>query len=276
MSTDVSRDAVDVRRSGDVVTITLNRPAKRNAMTDEMWQRLELTLTELQNDTSARVVVLAGAGGAFCGGSDVTGLLDDLDALPERMRVSNRCVQAVHDLPIPTIALVDGVAAGSGVNLALACDFVLATDRAQFAQLFIRRGLSLDSGASWLLPRLVGDRRARQLALLGDALDAPTALAWGMVNEVVEPQHLATATAALVDRLCRCAPRAVAGTKALLNQAWEVPLAEALEAEITNQVTVINSPEAQASISAFRRKSDVSSTPDAKFSSEGDCNAVGR
>ncbi|MEV0972520.1 enoyl-CoA hydratase/isomerase family protein [Microtetraspora glauca] len=244
---------VDRETRDGVVTITLNRPDKLNAMTDAMWSALDATLAELSADPETRVVVIAGAGGAFCGGSDVGGLVDDLDALPDRMRVSNRCVLAVHEAPFPTVAMVDGVAAGSGANLALACDFVVASDRSRFLQLFVRRGLSLDSGASWLLPRLVGDRRARRLALLGDSLDAATALVWGMINTVVPPERLDAEVTALTDRLRGFSPKALAGSKKLLGAAWDSDLAEALEAEIANQVDVIASPEAQAAIGDFLR-----------------------
>ncbi|MPY33248.1 enoyl-CoA hydratase [Streptomyces adustus] len=247
--------SVDCVTRDGVATITLNRPGKLNAMTDTMWSALEALLTELSADPATRAVVVTGAEGAFCGGSDVEGLLDDLDALPDRIRVSNRCVLALHEAPFPTIAMVDGIAAGAGVNLALACDFVIAADRSRFLQLFIRRGLSLDSGGSWLLPRLVGERRARQLAFLGDSLDAATALDWGMITAVVLPEDLAAEVDALTDRLRRLSPTALAGTKSLLNDAWHTTLAEALEAEIANQVAVIASPEAQAAIAAFVRKS---------------------
>ncbi|MGI5158982.1 enoyl-CoA hydratase/isomerase family protein [Microbispora sp. CA-102843] len=246
--------SVDREVRDGVATITLNRPDKLNAMTDAMWSTLDVTLAELSADPEVRVVVLTGAGGVFCGGSDVGGLLDDLGGLPDRIRVSNRCVLAVHEAPVPTVAVVDGIAAGSGANLALACDFVIASDRSRFLQLFIRRGLSLDSGASWLLPRLVGGRRARQLAFLGDSLDAATALEWGMINAVVPQDRLPAEVAALTDRLRGLAPRALAGTKSLLNDAWETDLAAALEAEIVNQVDVISAPEAQAMIAAFLRK----------------------
>nr|WP_283095502.1 enoyl-CoA hydratase/isomerase family protein [Nocardioides alcanivorans] len=147
---------VRIDRAAGVTTITIDRPEKRNAMTDEMWAQMEGHLTSLDPGGEDRVLVLTGTGGAFCGGSDVAGLLDDLPSLPGRIDVSNRCVLAVHELPIPTIAKIDGIAAGSGLNLALACDLVHVSERARFAQLFIHIGLSLDSGASWLLPRLVG------------------------------------------------------------------------------------------------------------------------
>lgn len=247
--------SVEVTRDGGITEITLNRPGKRNAMTDEMWSRLEEILSDLPD---TRVLTITGAGGAFCGGSDVSGLLDDPDSLPERIGVSNRCVLAMRELPFPTIAKVGGVAAGSGANLALACDFVIAAEDAYFAQLFVHRGLSVDSGASWLLPRLVGERKARELCLLGERVGAPAALDLGMITEVVPSAALDRAAGDLAERLHALSPAALAGTKGMLNQTWHTGFAEALDAEAANQVRVIASPEARAAIGAFgaRRPGD--------------------
>lgn len=243
--------AVRVARSGGIVRITLDRPAKRNAMTDAMWTALDAELAALDPGGRDRVLVIAGAGGAFCGGSDVTGLLDDPSSLPGRIAVSNRCVLAMHALPIPTIAAVDGVAAGSGANLALACDFVYATPESWFAQLFIRRGLSLDSGASWLMPRLVGERQARRLCLTGEDVPAAEALALGMVTGVVPQGELDRRCAELAERFAAASAPALAGTKRLLNDAWPASLASALGAEADNQLDVIRTDAAHAGINGF-------------------------
>ncbi len=245
-----TRRPVEITEDEGIVQITLNRPEKRNAMTDAMWRRLDGLLTGLA-EAPPRVLVVTGAGGAFCGGSDVTGLLDDPGSLPERIAVSNRCVLAMRELPFPTIAKVGGVAAGSGANLALACDFVVASENASFAQLFIRRALSVDSGASWLMTRLVGERRARELCLLGDAVDARSALAMNMITSMVPESGLDDAVAALAGRLRGLSPDALAGTKRMLGRAWESTLAEALEAEAANQVRVIAGADARAAISGF-------------------------
>ncbi|TYB44090.1 enoyl-CoA hydratase/isomerase family protein [Actinomadura chibensis] len=250
--------SVDVARVGGVVEITLNRPGKRNAMTDAMWARLDEILEEILEEILAdpadtRVLVVTGAGGAFCGGSDVSGLLGDPGSLPARIAVSNRCVLALRELPVPTVAKVAGVAAGSGANLALACDFVLASADAYFAQLFVHRGLSVDSGASWLLPRLVGDRKARELCLLGDRVPAREAHALGMITDVVPAADLDRATADLAERLAALSPPALAGTKHLLNRTWQATFREALAAEAANQAEVIETPAAHAAITAFGR-----------------------
>ncbi|MGK2320711.1 enoyl-CoA hydratase/isomerase family protein [Gordonia rhizosphera] len=244
---------VRLERRDGVVLITLDRPEKRNAMTDAMWAQFEEHLNSLDPGGRDRVLVVTGAGGAFCGGSDVGGLLDDPESLPQRIEVSNRCVLAMHELPIPTIALVDGIAAGSGVNLALACDLVYVSEKARFAQLFIHRGLSLDSGASWLLPRLVGERRARELCLLGEQIPAPDALAMGMINRVVAPEDLHDVGFEIADRLAGYSAEALAGTKQLLNDTWTRDLAGALSAETTNQLAVITSDLARERIGTFGR-----------------------
>lgn len=243
--------SVDLDRSDGVVRITLNRPDKHNAMSDAMWKQFHAHLTGLEPGARDRVLVVTGAGAGFSGGSDVDGLLDDPDSLPERIEVSNRCVLAMRELPIPTIARVDGIAAGSALNLALACDFVLASARARFAELFVHIGLSLDSGASWLLPRLVGERRARELCLLGEQVPAPSALAMGMLTSVHPVGDLDTAVDALASRLAGLSPEALAGTKRMLELTWQHGLAQALRAETANQLDVIATDTAREKIAAF-------------------------
>lgn len=244
---------VRLERADGIALITLDRPEKYNAMTDEMWSQFESHLGTLEAGGEDRVLLITGAGRAFCGGSDVGGLLDDPDSLGERIEVSNRCVLAMRELPIPTIALVNGIVAGAGLNLALACDLVYASDRASFAQLFIHRGLSLDSGASWLLPRLVGERRARELCLLGDKLPAQEAMEMGMITRVLEPGDLLPIGRSVARKLADYSPEALARTKRLLNQTWEHGLAGALRAETANQLAVISGDTAREKISGFSR-----------------------
>lgn len=253
--------SIDSVRNGSAVTITLNRPDKLNAMTDGMWRELEAELAVAEADASTAVVVLRGAGDNFCAGSDVSTLIGD-QPLDERMRQSNRCVLAVHSSRMPTVAVVDGVAAGAGVNLALACDLVVATTRARFIEVFIRRGLTLDSGGSWLLPRLIGEHRARELAFLGDVLDGARAAAWGVANWAVEPDELDDFAGRLVERLVAANPVALAASKRLLRAAWTAALDESLEAEIAEQLAVINSAQSQRSIAEFSAAhADENSTP---------------
>lgn len=164
-------------RAGDVLTLTFNRPERRNAANREVWLGLRDALRGL--DDGVRALVLTGAGGAFCAGAD----LSDIDRSTHPlsfMQVVNEIVERLHGLALPTIAKVDGVAVGAGWNLALACDLVVATPQARFSQIFARRGLSLDAGGSWLLPRLVGMQQAKRLALLAEMIDADerTSSAW--------------------------------------------------------------------------------------------------
>jgi enoyl-CoA hydratase/carnithine racemase len=241
---------VHIERQADIVTITMDRPDKLNAMTDPMWRALDMALRDVG---TARVLVLTGAGGAFCAGSDVGGLIGADEPMCDRIRLMNRVLNQLHELPIPTVAKVDGVAAGAGANLALVCDFVLASDRSRFMELFIRRALSLDSGASWLLPRLVGDRRARELAMLGDTVDAADAERYGLINRVVPVAELDVEVAALAERLAGLPAMALRGTKRLLLASWDSTLAQAMEAETVNQLAVLDTPEARQAISQYRR-----------------------
>lgn len=242
---------VTLTRSDGVATITMDRPDKRNAMTDAMWSQFAEHLTTLDPGGQDRVLVVTGAGGAFCGGSDVGGLLDDLPSLRGRIDVSNQCVLAMRELPIPTIAKVGGVAAGSGANLALACDLVYAARSARFVQVFIHRGLSLDSGASWLLPRLVGERKALELSLLGDPVGAADALSMGLISDVVDDEALDAHVLTVAGRLAASSPQALAGSKRLIATTWTRSLGQALDAEADNQIEVIGTDAAVAQISGF-------------------------
>jgi enoyl-CoA hydratase/carnithine racemase len=245
-----------VSRRDSVVTITLNRPGKLNSITDAMWDRLGEELARVRARDDDRAVLLRGAGGVFSAGSDVTGFLGQAEPLGPRIERCNQVLLDLHELPVPTVAQVDGLAGGSGANLALLCDFVIASDRSRFAELFSHIGLSLDTGSSWLLPRLVGERRARELALLGDWVDAGPAAAWGLITRAVPADRLEGECEALLARLVAVSPAASAGTKQLLNDSWRSTLRQALTAETVNQLRVIDTPAARARIEAFTRKSE--------------------
>jgi enoyl-CoA hydratase/carnithine racemase len=243
-----------VSRHDGVVTIMLNRPGKLNAITDAMWAQLGEEFARVRADEGDRAVLLSGAGGVFSAGSDVSGFIGHPERLADRIEDCNQVLLDLHDLPVPTVAKVDGLAGGSGANLALLCDFVIASDRSRFAELFTQIGLSLDTGSSWLLPRLVGERRARELALLGDWVDAATAVTWGLVNAAVPESRLDAECEALLARLVTLSTAASAGTKRLLADSWHSTLREALTAETVNQVRVIETPTARARIQAFLAK----------------------
>ena len=170
-----------IEDKGTVRWLTLNRPARKNAIPPDGWQTLAHAFTAF-GDSPQRVLVVTGAGGAFCSGADLgDDRVDQTTAERQaRLKMVGSAALSLHQLKKPTIAAVDGVAAGAGMNLALGCDVVLASDRARFSEIFVRRGLTVDFGGTWLLPRIVGLQRAKELALSGRMLRRrkPSASAW--------------------------------------------------------------------------------------------------
>jgi enoyl-CoA hydratase/carnithine racemase len=244
-----------ISRADGVVSVTLNRPGKLNAISDAMWAGLGEEFGRIRDRGDDRALLISGAGRAFSAGSDVSGFAGGPPGLGDHIEACNQVLLDLHALPVPTVAKVNGLAGGSGANLALLCDFVVASERSRFAELFTHIGLSLDTGSSWILPRLVGERRAREIALLGDWIDAAKAADWGMISAVVPEDELDSACGALLGRLTRLSTVATAGTKRLLTESWSSSLRAALTAETVNQLQVIKSPEATAAIAAFLAKS---------------------
>ncbi len=183
----MSYETLIVDQSGSIGTITLNRPDARNALDFAMRRELLMALDEIEANPAARVVILTGAGGHFCAGGDVKNMRQRTTAADGQVRVGllNRAVLRLVNFPLPTIAMVDGYAVGAGSNLALCCDLIVASDRAKFGELFCKIGLAVDGGGTWLLPRLVGMARAKELVFTGDIFDAAEALRIGLVNRVV-------------------------------------------------------------------------------------------
>src|ERR1700752_742131 len=166
-----------------VRTLTLNRRHRKNAINRELWIALAEALTAAGKDRDIRAVVITGAGGAFCSGADIS-TPDDSHPVHKLQRLTDVAL-ALHELPKPTIAKVNGVAVGAGWNLALGCDLVVATPESTFSQIFSRRGLSVDLGGSWLLPKLIGLQQAKRLVLLAETIDAAQAHALNLVTWVV-------------------------------------------------------------------------------------------
>jgi enoyl-CoA hydratase/carnithine racemase len=220
-------------RSGEITTVTLNNPPRKNAMSDEGWRQLRDALDDVAR-SSARVLVVTGSGEDFCAGADLSGGPSERHPLLNMHFINEACL-ALHRMPIPVIARVDGNAVGAGMNLALAADFVIATDRARFSEIFVKRGLSVDFGGSWLLPRLVGLHRAKAMVLLGDFVSAHEALSLGLVRDVVEPEGVDKVVAELADRLIAGPPVAMSQSKRMLNDAFESTLDQALENEARAQ-----------------------------------------
>ncbi|HEX9260383.1 MAG TPA: enoyl-CoA hydratase [Acidimicrobiales bacterium] len=250
-------ETIEVERTEEgIVTITLNRPAKKNAINATMWVELLATFREIAASSDDRVVVITGAGGAFCSGADLSAAPE---AGPTRHRwyamrdVGDVCL-ALARLPQPTIAKVGGVAAGAGCNLALGCDLIVASHEARFSEIFARRGLSVDFGGTWLLPRLVGLHRAKELALLADIISAAEAKEMGLVNRVLPAEELDAFVDDWARRLAAGPPIALAQTKRMLDNAFEVTLEQALEDEGWAQTVNFGTSDTPEAILAFIEK----------------------
>ncbi len=229
-------DTVLVSASEGVATITLNRPQALNSLTLELKEALLAAVQEVAADPTARAVVLTGAGRGFCAGQDLREHADLLAAgdpapLETVQRHFNPLCLALATMPKPVVAAVNGIAAGAGANLALACDFVVAAESASFVQSFCHVGLIPDSAGTWMLPRLVGLARATQLAMLGEKLPARQAHEWGMIYQVVPGEQLADAAAALARRLAAMPTRGLALTK----QGFEAGAAATLDAQLARE-----------------------------------------
>lgn len=250
-------ETLQIERSGGIVTVTINRPEKKNAMIPPMWDGLAACFREVAVDESVRAVVLTGAGGDFCSGADLWA--PPGEEPPHQltaMRRVNAAVQALHDLPQPTIAKVPGVAAGAGCSLALACDLVVAADVARFTEIFAKRGLALDGGSSWLLPRSVGLHKAKELAFFGDIIGAAEAERIGLVNKVVPADELDGAVDEWATRLAAGPPIALGLTKAMLNNSAQKTMAQALDDEARAQSVTLASADTREAFAAFVDKRD--------------------
>jgi 2-(1,2-epoxy-1,2-dihydrophenyl)acetyl-CoA isomerase len=247
------------RADNGVVTLTLNRPERKNAINGTMFNELLAVFREVNDSTSDRVLVITGAGDGFCSGADLApGDNPDLAAQDggigstfRQMRVVGRAALRLHQLPQPSIAAVNGVAAGAGLNLALGCDLIVASDAAQFSEIFVRRGLSIDFGGSWLLPRLVGLHKAKELAFLAETIDAAAAERYGIVNRVVPAADLEREVEDLARRVAAQPPVQISITKKLLNQSLSVSMGEALEFEDVAQSLAVHSADTREAMLAF-------------------------
>jgi 2-(1,2-epoxy-1,2-dihydrophenyl)acetyl-CoA isomerase len=250
-----------VERADGVVTVTLNRPEKKNAINGPMWRELIDVFDEVADTSTDRVLVITGAGDGFCSGADLApGDNPDLQdgggigSTFRQMRVVGRAALRLHHLPQPSIAAVNGVAAGAGLNLALGCDLIIASERARFSEIFSKRGLNVDFGGSWLLPRLVGLHKAKELVYFADVIDAVEAERIGIVNRLVPADDLAKVTSELASRLAALPPIQLTLSKRLLNQSFSVSMAEALEFEDTAQAMNFASKDTSEAILAFLQK----------------------
>ncbi|HEX2040688.1 MAG TPA: enoyl-CoA hydratase [Acidimicrobiales bacterium] len=247
-------DSLIVERDGGIVTVTLNRPEKKNAVTTEMWRAMGDLFTEIGRRTEDRVVVLTGAGDAFCSGADLTDVTAlDMHGLV-RMRLIDQAAAALHRLPKPVIAKVNGVAAGAGCNLALGCDLIVASDRARFSEIFSTRGLSLDFGGSWLLPRLIGLHKAKELAFFAEVLSAEDAERFGILNRVVPADELDAFVDDWARHLAAGPPLALSSTKLMLNNSVGPSFEQALDVEAATQALNFSTEDVAEALRAFLDK----------------------
>lgn len=250
MSQTVEPVLLSTDRDG-VRTLTLNRPARKNAINPQLWRALRDALRDAADD-DLRALVITGAGGAFCSGADI-GTGEDTHPVNKLKRLTDVAL-ALHELTIPTVAKVTGVAVGAGWNLALGCDLVVATPESTFCQIFSKRGLSIDLAGSWLLPKIVGLQQAKRLALLAETIDAAEAHAMNLVTWVVAADEIDGFVGDLADRLAAGPPRALAQTKTLLNQGADCTLPEALMNESRAQIVNFAGTDAAEAYAAFAQK----------------------
>jgi enoyl-CoA hydratase/carnithine racemase len=248
-------ETITVDRTDGVLTVTLTRPERKNALSPEMAAELIELFGSVAFDPDVRVVVVTGAGDAFCSGADLSSVSTDDHGLV-RMRSIHRVAQLLHDLPQPTIARINGVAAGAGLNIALGCDLTVASTEARFSVIFAKRGLSTDFGGAWLLPRLVGLHRAKELALLAEVLPASEAERLGLVNRVVPPAELDGVVGEWAARLAAGPPIALPQTKKMLNRAMEASWEAMLDAEGTAQTVNFGTADTAEAMRAFFEKRD--------------------
>ena len=247
-------ETVRVDRKDGIVTVTMSRPERKNAANVTMWTELLATFREVAASPDDRVMVLTGDGGEFCSGADLSGGgMRDEHGLARMRNINDVCL-ALARIPQPTIAKVRGVAVGAGCNMAFICDLVVASDNASFSEIFSKRGLSLDFGGAWVLPRRVGLHRAKELAFFADILSAAEVAEFGLVNRVVDDASLDVFVDKWASRLAAGPPIALAQTKKMLNSALDMTLEQALDAEAAAQTINFQSKDTVEAMLAFNEK----------------------
>ena len=259
MTTDSSKH-VEVVCTGHVACVTMNRPDKLNALTSQMAAELHSALAAIAEDSNVRVAILTGAGRGFCSGADVNELLaPDTRAVNVQDGFGVTELSArIWSMPQPVIAAVNGVAAGAGLAIALACDIRIASHEAGFSSVFVKRSLVPDTGASLLLPRVVGAAAAMEMALTGNVYNAQWALEKGLVSRVVTADKLMQEATALADEIASNPPLAVRATRSLLNGGDAADLAAAMQRESETKALLSATDDArEASLSFLERRPPV-------------------
>lgn len=240
-----------------VARITLNRPDALNATTDDLYHELSAIIRDLAGRTDVGCAILTGAGRGFCAGADLKARRDDMTPLERRDRhrwILRDVLYPLFQLEKPVIAAVNGPAAGAGMNLALACDFIIASEQASFVQAFAKVALVPDLGGLWFLARVVGINKAKELCFTARKVAADEALAMGIANKVVPHDRLLDEATKMARAIAAGSPTATAMTKTLLNRAGSVTLDQMLDYESYAQTIAYLTPEYEEGVNAFREK----------------------
>ncbi|HVY04491.1 MAG TPA: 2-(1,2-epoxy-1,2-dihydrophenyl)acetyl-CoA isomerase PaaG [Burkholderiales bacterium] len=242
-----------------IATITLNRPDKLNAFTAEMHAELKVAMQAIQSDPSVRVLMITGSGRGFCAGQDLSERMMGDGQQPPDVGSSldknyNPLLKALRALPYPVVCAVNGVAAGAGCNLVLACDIVIAAKSASFIQVFSKIGLIPDAGGTYTLPRLVGTARAMGAAMLAEKVSAEQAAQWGMIWKCVDDERLAAEARELAEHLALQATKALGLTKRAIYASWNNTFEQQLDLERDLQREAAMSPDFREGVSAFKEK----------------------
>jgi 2-(1,2-epoxy-1,2-dihydrophenyl)acetyl-CoA isomerase len=241
--------------SEGIVTITLNRPESYNAFTGEMRRELLAALQAAENYSACRVIVLTGAGKAFCSGQDLKDIAGvEVDFNDFLKNGYNPLILTMRNMPKPIIGRINGVAAGAGCSLALACDYIVADERASLVEVFVGIGLVLDSGSSYFLPKLVGSNRAFELATMGTKVSAEQAVAWGMINKAVPTEGLDEEVKHIAQYYAKAPTLAIGLMKKMLNDSGKSSLKEVLDYEAYCQDKAGNSADYKEGVKAFLEK----------------------
>ncbi|CAG9193497.1 MULTISPECIES: enoyl-CoA hydratase/isomerase family protein [Burkholderia] len=250
---------IDVTIQSNIATLTLNRPDKRNAVSDAMRTELIDALESLARAPEVRAVIVTGSGKGFCAGGDIAGMAQRMDAPADevafngwsRQQRVHHAVSLLHTMPKPTIAAVNGAAAGLGADMALSCDFVIASEAASFVWSYIKRGLIPDGGGLYFLPRRVGLAAAKDLIFSGRKVDAHEARALGIADRISTPDTLLADASAWANELIQGSPTALALGKAILNQSYELSAPQVLSQGSQAQAICYTSREHRDAVRAF-------------------------
>jgi 2-(1,2-epoxy-1,2-dihydrophenyl)acetyl-CoA isomerase len=256
----VTDGSVTALRDGDVLRLTLDRPSRRNALSQSMIEALVGLLTDAATDDSLRAIQIRGAGSDFCAGADWVATNTDGgrsrtgDLVRRIPHTANRVIELVHNIHLPVVCTVHGWAVGLGCNLALAADFTVAADDAVFWEPFVDRGFSPDSGSTWLLPRLIGVARAKEMLLLGEKVSGTDAAHWGLIHRSVAAKDVDDVTDKLVARLASGPTVAIGLAKQAINHAQHATLDQAMTQELFNVELSCRTTDFKEGLAAFREK----------------------